>query len=239
MTPDPIDGRRPVTPTPMRKAIARRMVESKRNAPHFYISTEMELDAVLALAGRMNEGRPHEERLTITAFLIRAVALTLTEHPTFNATWRGGTLELVDAINVGVAIPVDDGLIAPAILDCAALDIEAIGGRLRDLIARSRSGRLRPAEIDEPTFTVSNLGMFDVSSFIAIIPPPQIAILAAARAEHRAVVRSGAIVIRQVVTATLSADHRSVDGAGAARFLGDVKRRLQSPEGLQVAGYSA
>lgn len=223
------EGRRPVTPTPMRAAIARRMAQSKREAPHFYVSAEIELDALLALAATMNEDRTREERLTVTAFLVRAVALTLTEHEAFNATWNGETLELVEAINVGVAIAVDDGLIAPAILDCADLGIETLGERLRDLVTRSRAGRLRAAEITGPTFTLSNLGMFDVSAFTAIVTPPQVAILATAKTEPRPVVRDGQIVVRQVMTATLSADHRAVDGVAAARFLGDLKARLQSP----------
>ena len=223
------EGRRPVTPTPMRAAIARRMAQSKREAPHFYVSAEIELDALLALAATMNEGRTREERLSVTAFLIRAVGLTLAEHDAFNATWNGETLELVESINIGVAITVDDGLIAPAILDCAALDVQTIGERLRDLVTRSRAGRLRAAEITGPTFTLSNLGMFDVSAFTAIVTPPQVAILATAKTEPRPVVRDGEIVVRQVMTATLSADHRAVDGVAAARFLGDLKARLQLP----------
>lgn len=223
------EGRRPITLTPMRAAIARRMAQSKREAPHFYISAEVELDALLALAATMNEGRAREDRLTVTAFLVRAVALTLAEHEAFNATWNGETLELVDAINVGVAIAVEDGLIAPAILNCADLSVETIGERLRDLVTRSRAGRLQAGEITGPTFTLSNLGMFDVSAFTAIVTPPQVAILATAKTEPRPVVRDAEIVIRQVMTATLSADHRAVDGAAAARFLGDLKARLQSP----------
>ena len=223
------EGRRPVTPTPMRAAIARRMAQSKREAPHFYVSAEIELDALLALAATMNEGRTREERLSVTAFLIRAVGLTLAEHDAFNATWNGETLELGESINIGVAITVDDGLIAPAILDCAALDVQTIGERLRDLVTRSRAGRLRAAEITGPTFTLSNLGMFDVSAFTAIVTPPQVAILATAKTEPRPVVRDGEIVVRQVMTATLSADHRAVDGVAAARFLGDLKARLQLP----------
>jgi pyruvate dehydrogenase E2 component (dihydrolipoamide acetyltransferase) len=222
-------GRHPVTPSKMRQAIARRMVESKSNAPHFYVSTEIEMDAALAAVKRLNEGRPEDERVTVTALLVRAVALTLGDHPALNATWEGEQLVTVDARNLCVAIALPDGLIAPALLGCEALDVAATAAALRDLVARARIGKLRGPEISEGTFTISNLGMFDVTSFTAIITPPQVAILATAKTEPRAVVRNGEIVIRSIMQATLSADHRAVDGALVARFLADLKARLQEP----------
>lgn len=213
----------------MRAAIARRMVQSKQQAPHFYVSTEIEMDALLDAADRHNAGRPPEGRATLTAFLVRAVALALAEHPLLNAVWDGDHVEVVRAINVGVAIAVDDGLIAPALLDCRDRSVDDLAGALADLVARTRAGRLRAPEISEGTFTLSNLGMFDVSAFIAIITPPQVAILATARTEPRPVVRGGAVQVRRMMTATLSADHRVVDGAGVARFLGTLKGLIASP----------
>ena len=223
------EGRHPVSQSPMRRAIARRMTESKHHAPHFYLSTEIEMDALLAAADLANEGRAREDRLTVTAFLVRAVALALAEHPAFNATWNGDVIERVDAINIGVAIALDDGLIAPALLDCRERGVADLGAGLADLVARTRAGRLRAPEIGEGTFTLSNLGMFEVTAFTAIVTPPQVAILATARTVERPVVRNGEVVVRRVMTATLSADHRVVDGAGGAAFLGTLKGLVEAP----------
>jgi pyruvate dehydrogenase E2 component (dihydrolipoamide acetyltransferase) len=226
---DQTPGRHPVSQSPMRRAIARRMIESKQQVPHFYLSTEIEMDGLLELVDATNEGRAREERLTVTAFLLRAVALTLAEHPAFNAAWNGDTVERWDAINIGVAIALDDGLIAPALLDCRERSVTDLATGLGDLVTRTRAGKLRAAEIGEGTFTLSNLGMFDVTAFTAIITPPQVAILATARTVERAVVREGAVTMRRIMSATLSSDHRVVDGVGAARFLGTLKGLLEAP----------
>jgi pyruvate dehydrogenase E2 component (dihydrolipoamide acetyltransferase) len=223
------EGRHPISPTPMRRAIARRMAESKATAPHFYLTTEVEMDALLAAVEARNAGRDRERRVTVTAYLLRAVALTLVEHPTFNAAWNGDVVEVVDAINIGVAIALDDGLIAPALLDCRDRDVDDLAAGLADLATRTRAGKLRAPEIAEGTFTLSNLGMFEVSQFTAIITPPQVAILATARTEPRAVVRDGQVVARRMMNATLSSDHRVVDGVGAARFLGTFKGLVEAP----------
>jgi pyruvate dehydrogenase E2 component (dihydrolipoamide acetyltransferase) len=215
----------------MRRAIARRMVESKTTAPHFYLSTEIGMDPLLDAVDATNEGRAREDRVTVTAFLLRAVALTLAEHPAFNAAWNGETVERWDTINIGVAIALDDGLIAPALLDCRGRGIADLAAGLTDLVTRTRAGKLRAPEIGQGTFTLSNLGMFDVTAFTAIITPPQVAILATAKTVERAVVRDGTVVIRRIMEATLSSDHRVVDGVGAARFLATLKDLLESPEG--------
>lgn len=227
--PEPAAGRHPVTQSLMRRAIARRMTESKQHAPHFYLSTEIEMEALLALADSVNAARAREERVTVTAFLLRAVALTLAEHPAFNAVWNGDVVERRDAINIGVAIALDDGLIAPALLDCRDRAVADLAAGLGDLVARTRAGKLRAAEIGEGTFTLSNLGMFDVTAFTAIITPPQVAILATAKTVERPVVRRGEIVVGKVMTATLSSDHRVVDGVGAAGLLGSLKRLIETP----------
>ena len=213
----------------MRRAIARRMTESKQQVPHFYLSTEIEMDALLDTADGANAGRPREERVTVTAFLLRAVALTLAEHPAFNAVWNGDVVEQVDAINIGVAIALDDGLIAPALLDCRERGVADLAAGLGDLVARTRAGKLRAPEIGEGTFTLSNLGMFDVTAFTAIITPPQVAILATAKTVERPVVRDGSVAVRRIMTATISSDHRVVDGVGAARFLGTLKGLVEAP----------
>jgi len=222
-------GRTPVTFDRMRQAIARRMVQSKQSAPHFYVSRDLEMDAAMDALAALNEGRAKEERATVTALLLKAMASTLTAYPAFNAVWNGETLERVDAINLGVAIDLGDaGLIAPALLDCARKSVDQLGAELRDLVARARNGKLRAPEIAEGTFTLSNLGGLGVTGFIAIITPPQVAILATGVTEPRAVVRDGQVVIRRIMSATLSSDHRAVDGAGAARVLGELQARLSS-----------
>ncbi|MEO5966100.1 MAG: dihydrolipoamide acetyltransferase family protein, partial [Candidatus Limnocylindrales bacterium] len=223
------DGRHPVSATPMRAAIARRMVQSKQQVPHFYVTTEIEIDALGAAAERHNAGREKADRVTLTAYLIRALAMALAEHPAFNAAWAGETLERWDAVNIGVAIAVDDGLIAPALLDCASRGVDDLAAGLADLTARTRAGRLRAPEMTDATFTLSNLGMFEVSQFTAIVTPPQVAILATGRGYERAVVRDGQVVVRRIMGATMSADHRALDGAGAARFLGTLKTLLEAP----------
>ena len=225
-------GRTPVTFTPMRAAISRRMVESKAKAPHFYVSTDIEMEAVTAANNALNEGRSGDERVTLTAWMVRALAQSLVAAPALNALWSGETLERVEAINIGIAIAIPDGLIAPALLDCATKDLATLSTELRDLVARTKANKLRPAEFSDATFTLSNLGAFPVTQFTAIVTPPQVAILATGKSEPRAVVRDGAIVARQMMTATLSADHRAVDGALVAGFLGDLKSRLESPAGL-------
>ena len=200
-------GRTPVTFDKMRQAIARRMVQSKQSAPHFYISRDLEMDAAMDALAAFNAGRSREERATVTALLLKAVASTLTTYPAFNAVWNGETLERVDAINLGVAIDLGDaGLIAPALLDCASKSVDQLGAELRDLVARAKIGRLRAPEVAEGTFTLSNLGGLGVTSFTAIITPPQVAILATGATEPRAVVRDGQVVIRRIMSATLSLD---------------------------------
>ena len=222
-------GRTPVTFDKMRQAIARRMVQSKQTAPHFYVSRDLEMDAAMDALAAFNEGRAKEERATVTGLLLKAIASTLTAVPAFNAVWNGEVLERVDAINLGVAIDLGDaGLIAPAVLDCASKSVDQLGAELRDLVVRSKLGKLRAPEIAEGTFTLSNLGGLGVTGFTAIITPPQVAILATGATEPRPVVRDGQVVIRRMMSATLSSDHRAVDGAGAARLLGYLQERLST-----------
>jgi pyruvate dehydrogenase E2 component (dihydrolipoamide acetyltransferase) len=219
------EGRHPISPTPMRRAIARRMAESKATAPHFYLTTEVEMDALLAAVETRNAGRDRERRVTVTGYLLRAVALTLVEHPTFNAVWNGDVVEVVDAINIGVAIALDDGLIAPALLDCRDRDVDDLAAGLADLAARTRAGKLRAAEIAEGTFTLSNLGMFEVNQFTAIITPPQVAILATARTEPRAVVRDGQVVVRRMMKRpVVGSPGRRRRGCGRFRQLQGARR---------------
>ena len=217
----------------MRQAIARRMSQSKQQAPHFYVSCEIVMDVARQTATSMNEGKPRSERVTLTALMLKAVALTLADEPAFNAHWTEAGHELIDDINIGVAIDIPAGLIAPAIVDCQDLGVLEFSTRLKDLAERAGKGKLRAAEINDATFTLSNLGMFDVSSFTAIVTPPQVAILATGRSQQLPRVVEGEIVVQTIMNATLSSDHRAVDGVGAARFLGKLKHLLESPADWQ------
>lgn len=225
----PAGSGRLVAPTRMRRAIARTMAASKREIPHFYMSADIAIDPLLATARELNARRSGGPKITVTALLLHRLAATLRAHPAFNAVATEEGFVQVDAINIGVAIALDDGLIAPAILDCESLDPPALAGRLEQLVSRARAGRLRPEELSGPTFTLSNLGAFPVTSFAAIVPPPQVAILATGRAEMRAVVVDGGLVARTMLTATLSADHRAVDGAAAGAFLATFKGLVEAP----------
>lgn len=205
----------------MRRAIARRMTESKQQAPHFYVETEVAMDAVLEAATSL--------QVTVTALLVRACARALQAHPEFNAVWSERGLERVRSINLGVAVALDGGLIAPALIGADELTVEQTASALSDLVGRARTGGLRGSELTEGTFTLSNLGAFDVTRFTAIIVPPQVAILATGRTLENPVVVDGEVVVRRTMSATLSADHRVLDGADAARFLSTFKTLLQDP----------
>lgn len=221
--------------TPMRRAIGRRMTASWQTVPHFFVSTEIDMAPVSAAVGALDGGRG----IGVSAALIRATVLTLEQEPAFNAHWTDDGPQQHDAINVGVAIAVPGGLMAPAILDCQALDAEQVAAALGELAERARNGRARGRELTDGTFTVSNLGGFDVSAFSAIVAPPQVAILATGRAQPRPWVVDGAIAVRPVMTATLSADHRALDGADSARFLGRLKALLEQPEAWLAAPIAA
>jgi pyruvate dehydrogenase E2 component (dihydrolipoamide acetyltransferase) len=216
----------------MRKAIARRMTESKQQAPHFYVATEIEMDAVTELVADANASDP-KVRVTATAALVQACAAALRAHPQVNRVWTADGLLETDEINVGVAIALDEGLIAPALLGAGDLDLRETAVALRDLVERARTKKLKPSELSDATFTLSNLGMFDVSAFTAIVTPPQVAILATGRSMPRLVPDGdGGARTAAVLTATLSADHRALDGADAAAFLGTLKSSLERPEWL-------
>jgi pyruvate dehydrogenase E2 component (dihydrolipoamide acetyltransferase) len=208
----------------MRRAIARRMTESKQQAPHFYVETDVAMDAAIDAAAA--------SQATVTALLARACALALRSHPQLNAVWTERGLELVDSVNLGVAIALEGGLIAPALLDADQMSVAQTALALSDLVSRARTGGLRGSELTEGTFTLSNLGAFDVTRFTAIIVPPQVAILATGRTIETPVVLDGEVVVRRTMSATLSADHRALDGVDAARFLATFKTLLESPGDL-------
>ncbi len=207
------------------------MAASKRDAPHFYTSTELEMDAAVTHVKTVS-ATAEGVRVTITALLIRACAVALQEHPRLNAVWGADGLSLSTEINIGVAIALDDALVAPAVLGCERLEITATAAALQDLVERARHGKLRGREMTGGTFTLSNLGMFEVSQFTPIVVPPQVAILGTGKISRLPRYADGEIVARQLMTVTVSADHRAVDGADVARFLGTLKARIESSGSL-------
>jgi len=203
------------------------MVESKSRAPHFYVETEVRMAAALERIAALAADDPKPP--TVTALLARACAKALLEHPRLNARWIDDEPVPADEVNLGIAVALEDGLIAPALRGAEALDVRETAVRLRDLAERARTGKLKPAELSDSTFTLSNLGMFDVTRFTAIIVPPQVAIMATGKIVERLVLVDGGVESVPFLSATVSADHRAVDGADVAAFLGSFAASLQEP----------
>jgi len=216
----------------MRQAIARRMAAAKREIPHYYITVTVDMTAALAFRRQVNAALPEDAQLTVTDLLVKACALALERHPRFNMAYTEEGLRRREAINIGIAVALEDGLVAPAVLNCQGKSLGALAREAHDLVQRARGGRLRPAELSEGTFTISNLGMYGVETLIAIIQPDQSAILGVGAVEPRPVVRDGQVVVREMMTLALSADHRVTDGAEGARFLAEIKDLLEHPERL-------
>ena len=213
----------------MRQAIARVTGDSKRDAPHFYVTAEVDMGKAMALRRDINEALPAEQRVSVNDLVVRAAAIALGRHPQFNAFFRGDHLQYHAAVNIGIAITLESGLIVPGISHCERKSLAQIAAASKDLIARAHSGALRQEEYGDTTFSVSNLGMFAVDSFAAIIFPPHAAVLAVGAVKEQPVVREGQLAVGQVMKATLSTDHRVADGAAAAQFLVAIKDLLENP----------
>ena len=239
--PDTVEAPRPQEPpeggliplSRMRQQIARVTVRSKQEKPHFYVSSEIDMTRAMEVRQQINQALGDEGvRVTVNDLVITACVEALKRHPKFNAFFQDGGVQMNEQINMGVAIAEEQGLIVPAIMDCADKSLKEIAVASKDLAERAQRGTLHPQEYTGGTFAISNLGMFDVSSFVAIIQPPQTAVLAVGTVSKKAVVRDDQISIAQMMTATLSADHRVVDGAEGARFIVEVKRLLENPLSL-------
>ena len=213
----------------MRQAIARVTGDSKRDAPHFYVTAEVDMGKAMALRREINDALPGEQRVSVNDLVVRACAIGLGFHPKFNAFFRGDHLQYNAAVNIGIAITLESGLIVPGISHCEGKSLVEIAAASKDLIARAQRGALRQEEYGDTTFSVSNLGMFEVDSFAAIIFPPHAAVLAVGTVREQPVVREGQLAVGQVMKATLSTDHRVADGAEAAQFLVEVKGLLENP----------
>lgn len=217
----------------IRAAIARQMIQAKAPVPHFYVTTEVAMERALALRQELG-ALPGAPKLTVTDLLLRAAALTLRKHPGVNATYTGSAIRRYRVVHMGIAVALEDGLITPVLRDCDRKSLFQIAREAHDLVERARARKLRAQELQGATFTLSNLGMFPVDEFAAIINPPEGAILAVGAIVERPVVAEGQVRVGHRVRLTLSSDHRVMDGAMAARFLADLKALLEAPLGLLV-----
>lgn len=211
----------------MRKVIARRLSESKQQVPHFYVSTEVLIDELLCARQTLNCGR--ESKISVNDMVIQATARALKQYPAVNAAWAGETIRIFDRIDIAVAVSLEDGLITPIIRGANLKGLNEISAEMKELAARARAGKLQPQEFQGGTFSLSNLGMFGVEQFNAIVNPPQAAILAVGAGIPKPVVREGQIGIATCMNLTLSLDHRAVDGALGAQFLSAIKDFLEQP----------
>jgi pyruvate dehydrogenase E2 component (dihydrolipoamide acetyltransferase) len=220
----------------IRKVIARRLTEAKSTIPHFYVSMDVEIDALIKLMNELNAKSPKEGPaaylITINDLVIKAAAATLRRVPAVNAAWTDDAMVLFDDVDISVAVAIPDGLITPIVRRADQKGLATISREMKDLAGRARAGKLKPEEFQGGGFSISNMGMFGVSEFAAIINPPQAAILAVAAGQKRPVVKNDALAIATVMTCTLSADHRVVDGALGAQWLREFKRIVADPLSL-------
>ncbi|MDQ6976439.1 MAG: pyruvate dehydrogenase complex dihydrolipoamide acetyltransferase [Mariprofundaceae bacterium] len=218
----------------MRKAIARRLCESKQQVPHFYLNIDAHMDRLMDLRAQLNEAAAGEFKLSVNDFIIKAAAKALVDVPAANASWTDQHTLIHKHAHISVAVAIDGGLITPVVRFAEQKGLLDISADVRELAKRARAGELKPEEYSGGTFSVSNLGMFGIPSFAAIVNPPEGAILAVGATEPRVVVVDGAMVVQKMMTITLSCDHRVVDGAIGAQLLASLKKHLECPAGLLI-----
>jgi pyruvate dehydrogenase E2 component (dihydrolipoamide acetyltransferase) len=220
--------------TNMRKVIARRLTEAKQQIPHFYLTIDCELDALLELRSRLNARPGADYKLSVNDFVIKAVALAIRRKPDVNASFGGDRIYRYRSIDISVAVATPGGLITPIVREADRKGLSTISNEMRELAARAREGKLKPEEFQGGGFSISNLGMYGIREFAAVINPPQACILAVGAGEKRAVVKNDELAIATVMTCTLSVDHRVVDGALGAEFLQEFKTLIEDPLALMV-----
>jgi pyruvate dehydrogenase E2 component (dihydrolipoamide acetyltransferase) len=213
----------------MRRTIARRLSESKQTVPHFYVTMEIDMAAAAQLREQLNALDSDRPSISYNDLIVKACAGALQKFPAVIGQFTPNGIVHPDGIHIGLAVALDEGLIVPVIRDADQKSLSTIALDSAALIARARAGKLQPAEYSGGTFSISNMGMFGVLSFIAVINPPESAILAIGAVQQRPVVRDGQLAVGTMMDVTLSVDHRAVDGAVAAQFLREVKHRLESP----------
>jgi pyruvate dehydrogenase E2 component (dihydrolipoamide acetyltransferase) len=227
--------KQPVVDVPvsvMRAAIGRRLLQSKQSIPHFQITEKIDASALTVLREQLNayDG----VKISVNDLVVRATALALRLHPKVNSTYDGTTIRQFDSADISIAVAIPDGLITPIVFKAHSLGVKQISDTVRDLAKRATEGKLKPAEFEGGTFTISNLGMYGIEQFNAIVNPPQAAILAVAAIKDEPVVKGGQIVPGKIMRVTLSADHRVIDGAAGAEFLKTLRELLESPAGLLI-----
>jgi pyruvate dehydrogenase E2 component (dihydrolipoamide acetyltransferase) len=216
--------------TQMRKAIARRLVQSIGPVPTFYLTVEVDMRRMVELRSRLNERLEKEGvKTSLNDFIIKAVAVALARHPEVNASWSDNAIVRHNRVHIGVAVAIEDGLITPVVRDADRKRVRDIAGEVKELAGRAREKKLKPEEYTGATFSVSNLGMFGIVEFTAIINPPEAGILAVGTMEEKAVVEDGVVVVRPRMRLTMSCDHRVVDGATGAKFLQTVRELVEDP----------
>ena len=213
----------------MRKVIASRLQQSMQDSPHFYVNMDIDIGAMLAARKTLNDHAPDGVKISVNDMIIKAAATALMRVPEVNASWEGEQTRRFNHADISVAVAIEGGLITPIIRHAEEKGLEAISSEVASLAKRAHDGKLAPEEYTGGSFTISNLGMFGVTSFTAVINPPQAAILAIGAGEERAVVRNGQLAVATMMTATLSSDHRVVDGANAARFMKVFKEIVENP----------
>ncbi|MGA0950988.1 MAG: pyruvate dehydrogenase complex dihydrolipoamide acetyltransferase [Candidatus Puniceispirillaceae bacterium] len=213
----------------MRKSIASRLQESKQQAPHFYLTIDCHIDDLLAARRRLNEKAPEGVKISLNDLVIRAAAMALIDVPDANVSWEGEHTRRFQHADIAMAVAIDGGLVTPIIWAAETMGLAALSQTTADLVERARQGQLRAADYSGGSFTISNLGMYGIREFAAVINPPQAAILAVGAGEQRPVVVDGALAVATVMTVTLSADHRAVDGAVGARWLQSFKGFIEHP----------
>ena len=228
------DGTGVVPLTRMRQQIARTTVGSKTTIPHFYVTTDIDMTDAMSLRKEINASLEGDMRVSVNDLVIKACVHTIKSFPKFNSSYTDDGIRMHDSINIGMAIADENGLIMPAILDCGDKSLTEISAASKDLVRRSQSGTLQVEEYTGGTFSISNMGMFDVTSFVAIIQPPQSAVLAIGTVQKRPVVQDDSVVVREIMSATLSVDHRVSDGAEGAQFIVQLKEYLEHPLRLLV-----
>ncbi|MEM8790826.1 MAG: pyruvate dehydrogenase complex dihydrolipoamide acetyltransferase [Pseudomonadota bacterium] len=221
----PLDG--------MRKTIAARLTEAKQTIPHFYLRRDIELDALMALRKQMNaRGEARGVKLSVNDYIIKACAVALQEVPDCNAVWAGDRILKFQASDVAVAVAIEGGLFTPVIRDADTASLSAISGAMKDLAARARDKKLAPHEYQGGSFAISNLGMFGIDNFDAVINPPHGSILAVGAGVQKPVIKDGEVSVATIMSVTLSCDHRVIDGALGAQFVDAIKRNLEDPMGM-------
>jgi pyruvate dehydrogenase E2 component (dihydrolipoamide acetyltransferase) len=218
-----------ISPSRLRQAISRRMTAAKQQVPHFYLTADLDAAQLVQVRAEANAALPDETRLSLHDFVVRAAGLALRSFPALNASLEGDRIVRYAAVHVGTAVAVEGGLLTVVVRDTDRKPLSVISAELRQLVARARDGRVRPEDIEGSTFTVSNLGMYQVDEFLAIINPPEAAILAVGAAREVPVVEAGQVVAGWRMSVTLSADHRVTDGAEAARWLQHLRTYLEHP----------